>query len=189
MNTDNTQAPPAECPVCGSVRADETWNFWLYECGLMVGKKTGEARPESCCRSAAVAAERRVAKLERELEKWCNWTPDKDTLREMAKQARSRDGSYSNGLAAQLVYIGGLSAHVRTLERELAECRARLAEAREIIEELYDDDPCSYDHHGYCQAHNWMNDDRCIMRRAADWLAPDASPPERSERGAGGDAP
>lgn len=36
-----------------------------------------------------------------------------------------------------------------------------------IIADLYDDDPCTYDHHGYCQAHSWFaTDPICPHARA-----------------------
>ena len=31
-----------------------------------------------------------------------------------------------------------------------------LVQAMEIIGDLVDDDPCSFDHHGYCQSHAWF---------------------------------
>lgn len=33
---------------------------------------------------------------------------------------------------------------------------AEIARLKDIVEALTDDDPCYYDHHGYCQAHGWM---------------------------------
>jgi hypothetical protein len=45
------------------------------------------------------------------------------------------------------------------------------AELIEIIRDLTDPDPCQYDHHGYCQAHGWMDTEpRCPHARAADLL-------------------
>lgn len=40
----------------------------------------------------------------------------------------------------------------------------------EILEELVDDDPCWYDHHGYCQAH-WLHEAPCPVERAKEFLA------------------
>jgi hypothetical protein len=37
-----------------------------------------------------------------------------------------------------------------------ARAEAALTQAREIITDLTDPDPCWYDHHGYCQAHGWF---------------------------------
>ena len=36
-----------------------------------------------------------------------------------------------------------------------------LLECREVIHNLIDDEPCRYDHHGYCQEHNWLSDGVC----------------------------
>lgn len=37
----------------------------------------------------------------------------------------------------------------------------------EMLEDLTDPDPCTFDHHGYCQAHGWLRDDRpCPHARA-----------------------
>lgn len=41
----------------------------------------------------------------------------------------------------------------------------------ELIRDLSYDDECSLDHHGYCQAHNWLNDDECPHARAQRFLA------------------
>lgn len=34
------------------------------------------------------------------------------------------------------------------------ETQRQLREARELLAEQVDDEPCDYDHHGYCQAHS-----------------------------------
>ena len=57
--------------------------------------------------------------LKAELEKWRRWIPDDEDLRDMQEQARARDGTYTNGLAAQAVYIGGLESRQHQLEAEL----------------------------------------------------------------------
>lgn len=37
----------------------------------------------------------------------------------------------------------------------------------ELVDDLADLDPCSFDHHGNCQAHGWTRSDRqCPHRRA-----------------------
>lgn len=40
----------------------------------------------------------------------------------------------------------------------------------ELVEELVDPDPCSYDHHGLCQAHS-LHEAPCPHQRAKDYLA------------------
>lgn len=40
-----------------------------------------------------------------------------------------------------------------------------------ILRDLIDPDDCSYDHHGYCQAHFWQTDeDVCPHKRAKELL-------------------
>jgi hypothetical protein len=44
-------------------------------------------------------------------------------------------------------------------------------ELRELLQDLIDPDPCSFDHHGYCQAHGWMSTSpRCPHARAKELL-------------------
>ena len=42
--------------------------------------------------------------------------------------------------------------------------------AGEIILDLVDGDDCYFDHHGYCQAHGWMDESECPHSRAKKWL-------------------
>ena len=57
-----------------------------------------------------------------------------------------------------------LQANVEALE-------ARLAEAREIIQELADRDPCDPDLNGYCWTHFApLPDGRCANAAAREWL-------------------
>jgi hypothetical protein len=46
--------------------------------------------------------------------------------------------------------------------------RAEAAEA--ILRDLVDPDDCWFDHHGYCQAHGWLEEGVCPHKRAKDWL-------------------
>ena len=41
------------------------------------------------------------------------------------------------------------------------------------LKPLVDDDECEFDHHGYCQAHNWYQDSVCPRERARAFLAGD----------------
>ena len=43
--------------------------------------------------------------------------------------------------------------------------QARIKQLEELVDCLYDDNPCEYDHHGYCQAHGWMDKSPCPMKR------------------------
>ncbi|MFI2663382.1 hypothetical protein [Micromonospora carbonacea] len=45
-------------------------------------------------------------------------------------------------------------------------------DVRGLIADLVDPDPCSFDHHGYCQAHAWFETDPpCPHERAKKLLA------------------
>jgi hypothetical protein len=46
-----------------------------------------------------------------------------------------------------------------------------LKEAIEIIKDFIDEEPCNYDHHGYCQSHNWLSDSECPHKRAKSFIA------------------
>lgn len=55
----------------------------------------------------------------------------------------------------------GLAAVLALLERDY----------RALLEDLADPDPCRYDHHGYCQAHGWLQTEpRCPHLRAKELL-------------------
>lgn len=46
-----------------------------------------------------------------------------------------------------------------------------LEEMRQLIEDFTDADSCHYDHHGYCQAHNWLRaEPKCPHARAKELL-------------------
>lgn len=41
----------------------------------------------------------------------------------------------------------------------------------DLLRDLTDPDPCTFDHHGYCQAHGWMaTEPRCPHARAKEML-------------------
>jgi hypothetical protein len=55
----------------------------------------------------------------------------------------------------------GLAAALAIVERDY----------RALLEDLADPDPCQYDHHGYCQAHGWLQiEPRCPHLRAKELL-------------------
>lgn len=58
---------------------------------------------------------------------------------------------------------------------ETEKLRAKLAAVSEIFPDLVDDDPCTHDHHGYCQAHGWLAPGECPHARAKRLMAPEAS--------------
>lgn len=46
-----------------------------------------------------------------------------------------------------------------------------LARSLSILGDIFDPDECSYDHHGYCQAHGWFDSDiPCPHKRAKELL-------------------
>jgi hypothetical protein len=50
---------------------------------------------------------------------------------------------------------------------ELTPAEPTTAELLELLADFVDPDPCSYDHHGYCQAHWWFETDpACPHARA-----------------------
>jgi len=55
----------------------------------------------------------------------------------------------------------------------MAEKDAEIARLREALEGLIDDDPCWYDHHGYCQAHYVTSP--CEMAIARQALKPEST--------------
>ena len=67
--------------------------------------------------------------LKEEVKKWQEWLPSDEDLRELAEQARSRNGTYTNGLAAQCAYIGGLQARLRQRDSERDALREQIIEA------------------------------------------------------------
>lgn len=53
----------------------------------------------------------------------------------------------------------------------MATVRRTVAGLIGLIRDLADPDPCTYDHHGHCQAHGWFAyDRRCPHARAQDLL-------------------
>lgn len=55
---------------------------------------------------------------------------------------------------------------------EINDLRATVAELHGLIRDLADPDPCWFDHHGYCQAHGWMDTEPpCADGRAQKLLA------------------
>lgn len=108
-------------------------------------------------------------------------TPD-----EASQESRDyRAGYYAGKEYAEFqagVQMGGLRKTIADLQHErdsiqrtyiaktLAQCE-EIAQARAIIEALYDDDTCYYDHHGWCQAHYASFDDKtCVNVAAKEWL-------------------
>lgn len=60
------------------------------------------------------------------------------------------------------------AGHMAVMLRN-AKRRAEKMEA--VLRDLIDDEPCRFDHHGYCQTHGWLQPGRCPVARARDLLA------------------
>lgn len=75
-----------------------------------------------------------LARANSELNKWRNWHPDREDLKSLQEQARARDGSYTNGLAAQAAYIGGLEGALRDA---FDENNAKLLAIAEVVAALW----------------------------------------------------
>lgn len=56
-----------------------------------------------------------------------------------------------------------------------------LQEALNLLRDALDSDECSFDHHGYCQAHYDFSEDACYQQRIKTFLAKHA-PAEGKER-------
>jgi hypothetical protein len=42
----------------------------------------------------------------------------------------------------------------------------QLREAVDLLATFVDDEPCRFDHHGYCQTHGWLDEGECNVARA-----------------------
>lgn len=61
----------------------------------------------------------------------------------------------------------------KNMNAEIVKLNTLLARALSILENMInvDDDPCEFDHHGYCQAHNWFyTEPKCPDARAKELL-------------------
>ena len=63
---------------------------------------------------------------------------------------------------------GAVRQQERPTPRSRAEAEAMVAIIRDMME---GEEPCYYDHHGYCQAHGWLDASPCPFKRAAALLA------------------
>jgi len=51
-----------------------------------------------------------------------------------------------------------------------------LEEALKILSDLWDDDPCEFDHHGNCQAHDWFGVNKCPQARILELMDRNTKP-------------
>lgn len=74
-----------------------------------------------------------------------------------------------------LIRSDDIAEHIAALHNASLDAARLDPVLRELLEHLTDEDPCWFDHHGYCQAHGWMETEpRCPHARAKELLA--ASP-------------
>jgi hypothetical protein len=121
---------------------------------------------------------RRIAELE--AMKWAasDWAAWFAAERDYVRRALDCMGADRNVLTGQL---WGSRTLVSERDDELAAARARIAELesnqavlRPLIESLIDRDPCSFDHHGGCQAHGYLSlepGELCPQEEAKQWLS------------------
>lgn len=60
----------------------------------------------------------------------------------------------------------------KALAADRDEWRARAERAEAVLTQMVDRDnePCDLDHHGYCQAHLWLDEGRCPVAAAKDLI-------------------
>lgn len=90
------------------------------------------------------------------------WEKLTDTEREQWRYAARSALTVAATLVATPAYDRGVAA---------GRTAAAADHLIELIQDLADPDPCTFDHHGYCQAHGWMaTDPHCPHARARDVL-------------------
>lgn len=68
--------------------------------------------------------------------------------------------------------VDELQERLAAVTAENERLRVALAEAKELLSFYTDDEPCRFDHHGYCQTHlATLDDGRCLNTAVAEWLA------------------
>lgn len=64
-----------------------------------------------------------------------------------------------------------LDAYRKTMAEDRLRLKERCFRMKAILEDLEENEPCFYDHHGYCQAHGWFETDPvCPQKRLRDIL-------------------
>src|ERR1700738_936703 len=95
---------------------------------------------------------------------------------EIMQRFRS-DGSCEGIVSDALVNLADkpLLREARECEwQSLADYQAKLKTIQALLRELTDPDPCSLDHHGYCEAHGYFETEpKCPHARAKDLIQND----------------
>lgn len=73
----------------------------------------------------------------------------------------------ANGLRKQLT---GKERLIESQRETIRKLRSEEWEARKLLEQIADPEPCRLDHHGYCQEHLWVGKGECAHRRARKLL-------------------
>lgn len=66
--------------------------------------------------------------------------------------------------------LAGSQRLVESQRDVIRKLRSEEWEARKLLGEITDPEPCRLDHHGYCQAHLWVGKGECAHRRAKELL-------------------
>ena len=80
-------------------------------------------------------------------------------LRSRAEAATEKRGTHPNDIVASAQALAAFNraatpAEILALLDERDAHQREIAELSALIGRMYDDDPCSYDHHNYCQSHS-----------------------------------
>lgn len=92
---------------------------------------------------------------------------ENERLRKIAREAsedvakmRDRLDRYRFAMAREIEALAHERDQLKAINDRMAADRERLIAERDtyrdLAKELYDDEPCSFDHHGGCQAHGWL---------------------------------
>lgn len=73
----------------------------------------------------------------------------------------------ANGLREQLA---GKERLIESQREAIRKLRSEEWEARNLLEQVTDPEPCRLDHHGYCQTHLWVGKGECAHSRARKLL-------------------
>lgn len=99
------------------------------------------------------------------------------TINDNEKEIEQGAKRFAIDEAARILAIEGQNHKVQEeafedLAIEVWRLRKRQTTAVHIIEQLVDEDDCSFDHHGYCQEHSWFDtEEKCPDARAKEFLA------------------
>lgn len=86
------------------------------------------------------------------------------TLDEWVKYWRAGDEQYLADL-----WPGEPSETIRIMRNDLAMASEIIGRLKQLVDDFTDETECRYDHHGFCQEHNWMDNKRdCPHKRVKE---------------------